>query len=107
MLSLEAMAQVGSHLFLIVGICHKVALHFFISPMLHFLSGLSQILFAKRGGTVLERIVDGGDSGIYAELPFLLGLKYFPMLETAIDAARWRAASASVYRDMILFADSY
>ena len=60
-------------------------------------AGLSLVLFAREGATVLERIVNDGDSGIYAELPFLLGMKYFPMHSEA---------DALAYRDAILFAES-
>ena len=59
-------------------------------------AGLSLVLFAKTGATVLERIALSGDSAIYAELPFMLGMKYFPL---AADAP------AEAYRDAILFAD--
>ncbi|KAL7534120.1 hypothetical protein ACHAXR_007833 [Thalassiosira sp. AJA248-18] len=58
-------------------------------------AGLSHLLFAKRGGTVLERIEGHQDSSIYSELSFLMGLKYFPMANNA----GWDA-----YRDIILFA---
>lgn len=59
-------------------------------------AGLSHALFAKRGGILLERIIDGGDSRIYAELAFLNEMKYFP-----ID----NSASAQVYTDIILYAN--
>ena len=59
-------------------------------------AGLSLVLFAKEGGTVLERLVHKSESGIYAELPFLLGMKYFPMDPSAGPRS---------YRDIILFAD--
>ena len=59
-------------------------------------AGLSLALFAKNGATLLERIVDPGDSAIYAELPFMLGMKYFPLAANA---------PAEAYRDAILFAD--
>lgn len=61
-------------------------------------AGLSHILFAKRGAVILERIVSKRDSGIYAEIPYILGMKYFPMEATA---------GADAYRDIILFADTY
>ena len=61
-------------------------------------AGLSNLLFAKSGGTILERIVSTGDSGIYAELSYMVGLKYFPIDETA---------SVDVYLDIIQFAESF
>jgi len=61
-------------------------------------AGLSNLLFAKSGGTVLERTLSTGDSGIYAELSYMVGLKYFP-----ID---WKA-SVEVYLDIIQFAESF
>ena len=60
-------------------------------------AGLSNLMFAKAGGTVLERIVQTGDSGIYAQLPFMMGLKYFPM---------HKSATTEAYRDIILFANN-
>mmetsp|Transcript_11780 Transcript_11780/g.25715 ORF Transcript_11780/g.25715 Transcript_11780/m.25715 type:complete len:725 (+) Transcript_11780:2-2176(+) len=59
-------------------------------------AGLSLVLFAKTGATVIERIVQLGDSAIYAELPFIMGMKYFPLAANA---------PAEAYRDAILFAD--
>ena len=62
-------------------------------------AGLSHILFAKkRGAVVLERISNSGNSGIYAELPYMMGLKYFPMEDEA---------GAEAYRDIILFAEKF
>lgn len=60
-------------------------------------AGLSHTLFAPTGALILERTVGGGNSGIYSELPFLLGMKYFPM-----DV---NEAGAGAYRDIIIFAD--
>ena len=61
-------------------------------------AGLSHTLFAPRGAVVIERNFKA-DSQIYAELAFLLGMKYFPMDENV--------RSASAYIDMINFADEY
>jgi len=61
-------------------------------------AGLSHIMFSKRGGIVLERMAGDNDSGIYSELSFLVGIKYFPMKDDA---------GALAYRDIILFADRY
>ena len=61
-------------------------------------AGLSHVMFAKRGGTLLERLEGAHDSGIYPELAFLMGIKYFPMDGNA---------GALAYRDLILFAASY
>ena len=61
-------------------------------------AGLSHTLFAPEGATVLERIVQDDDSGIYAELAFMLGMKYFP---TQLDTG------ASIYIDLINLADLY
>ena len=61
-------------------------------------AGLSQTLFAPTDALVLERIFKS-DSQIYAELAFLLGMKYFPMDHTE--------RSAKAYVDMINFADGY
>ena len=61
-------------------------------------AGLSHVMFTKRGGTVLERLEGAHDSGIYPELAFLMGIKYFPMDGNA---------GALAYRDLILFAASY
>lgn len=59
-------------------------------------AGLSHTLFAPRGAVVIERITSG-DSQIYAELPFILGMKYFPMDENV--------RSASAFVDVINFAE--
>lgn len=61
-------------------------------------AGLSHTLFAPAGAVVLERIVQDGDSGIYAELAFMLGMKYFP---TQSDTG------ASTYIDLIKLAALY
>ena len=61
-------------------------------------AGLSQTLFAPEGAVILER-VDSGDSGIYSELAFMLGMKYFPMDVNAYDSGS--------YIDMITLADGY
>eukprot|EP01082_Thalassiosira_pseudonana_P006326 g6188.t1 g6188 contig20:1032949-1034593(+) len=60
-------------------------------------AGLSHLLFAKDKATVLERMTSDGDSGIYAELAFLVGSKYFPVAKNA---------KAKVYSDLIRFAES-
>ena len=61
-------------------------------------AGLSHLLFARKGVAVLERIVHDFDSGIYSELAFLLGQKYFPL---------YKLADVQTYIDIILFADQY
>jgi len=60
-------------------------------------AGLSHALFAKPGAIIMERIVGGGDSGIYAELAYLNQMKYFAMSNDA---------QAQAYYEIILFADS-
>ena len=60
-------------------------------------AGLSQTLFAPKGAVIIER-VDRGDSGIYSELAFMLGMKYFPMDVNAYDSGS--------YIDMITLADA-
>lgn len=42
-------------------------------------AGLSHLMWAKRGATVIEIINGGGDSLIYGEMAFMFGLKYFPV----------------------------
>ncbi len=59
-------------------------------------AGLSHTLFAPAGAVVLESIVQSIDSGIYAELAFMLGMKYFP---TQLDT------DVSSYIDLINLAD--
>jgi hypothetical protein len=46
-------------------------------------AGLSHLMWAKEGATVLEVLPSPGDSSIYAELPFMFGQKYFPMSDQA------------------------
>lgn len=59
-------------------------------------AGLSHAMFAKPGAIIMERIIGGGDSGIYAELAYLNQMKYFAMSNNA---------QAQAYYDIILFAD--
>ncbi len=60
-------------------------------------AGLSHTLFAPAGAVVMERVgISKGDSGIYAELAFLLGMKYFPMDTNA---------AVRSYIDLITLAD--
>ena len=61
-------------------------------------TGMSHTLFAPIGAVVLERLVGKSDSGIYAELALLLGMKYFPV---DINAA------VKSYTDLITLADVY
>ncbi len=61
-------------------------------------AGLSHALFAPEGAVVLERIISSGDSVIYAELAFMLGMKYFPTHQYT---------DASSYIDLINLADLY
>lgn len=61
-------------------------------------AGLSHTLFAPAGAVVLERMAADNDSGIYAELAFLLGMRYFP-----VDVY----AGVSSYIDLITLADVY
>jgi len=61
-------------------------------------AGLSHTLFAPAGAAILER-VDKSDSGIYSELAFMLGMKYFPM-----DVNTHHSGS---YIDMITLANGY
>ena len=60
-------------------------------------AGLSHAMFAKPGTIIMERIIGGGDSGIYAELAYLNQMKYFAMSNNA---------QAQAYYGIILFADS-
>lgn len=46
-------------------------------------AGLTHLMWSQPGTIVLEVIRSNGDSSIYAEYAFMLGLKYFPMSKTA------------------------
>lgn len=56
-------------------------------------AGLSHLMWAKRGATVIENLGGGGDSLIYAEMAFIFGLKYFPStnfpVSEIVDLARY------------------
>lgn len=59
-------------------------------------AGLSHLVFAKKGATLIERLETNSDSGIYSELAYMVGLKYFPI---------GKFAHVDAYVDIIRFAE--
>ncbi len=59
-------------------------------------AGLSHVVFAKKGAILMERLHTSFDSGIYSELAYMIGLKYFPI---------GKFANVDAYIDIIKFAE--
>mmetsp|Transcript_1896 Transcript_1896/g.3428 ORF Transcript_1896/g.3428 Transcript_1896/m.3428 type:complete len:148 (-) Transcript_1896:756-1199(-) len=59
-------------------------------------AGLSHLVFAKKGAILIERLETSFDSGIYSELSYMVGLKYFPI---------GKYAHVDAYVDIIQFAE--